>query len=79
MPAGAETDAHALALQPVSGAHQVVDAQHLVIDMLHAGTRGGEQGDAVVHPVDAQQRCGADAVADAGAQGLVWSRGPPSK
>lgn len=70
MPPRAEDDAHAALFQQVPGAHHVIEARHLVIDVLHAVPRRREQRHLVVDLVDAQQRRLADAVAHAGAEFL---------
>jgi hypothetical protein len=67
MAPGAEQDPHPALLQDVEGAHHVVDALDLVVDVLHAGEGRGEEGDLVMDLVDPQQRRYADAVADLGA------------
>ncbi|MCY1538586.1 hypothetical protein D9M68_741340 [compost metagenome] len=72
MPARPEGDGHTTLLQEVPGAHHVIDARDLEVDVLHADLVRGEQGDLVVHLVDAQQRAIADPVADPGAE----HRGP---
>ncbi len=52
--AGAPADIGALLLQPVDAAHHVVDAQHVIGDMVEAG-RPGQQRDAVMPLVAAQE------------------------
>ncbi|MNV64489.1 hypothetical protein D3C71_1571340 [compost metagenome] len=79
MPPGAEADRHVPFAQLIPGAHDVVDALDLMVDVLHARIRGREQRDLVMDLVDAQQRRLADAVADPGRQqarpeGLVAAR-----
>ena len=64
----AEDDAHALVLEPVVGAHHVVDRAHLEVHVLHARALRGEEGDLVVHLVDAQEGGVADPVAHPGAE-----------
>ncbi len=68
MPTGAELDGYAALAQQVIGPHDVVDAFHLMVDMLHARIGRREQRDLVMDLVDAQQRRIADAVADLRAQ-----------
>ena len=65
MPAGTEQDFDALFAQEVPGLHDVVDVLDLVVDVLDAGARRGEQRQRVVRGVDAQQRRIADPVGDA--------------
>ena len=65
MPPWSEPNGYALFTQGVPGAHEIVDACNLVIDMLNARERGRKEGDPVMYLVDSQQRCRSDPVAHA--------------
>ncbi len=55
MPAGAKQDFDALLAQKIPCAHDVIHVLDLVVDVLHAAMRGGEQRQRMVCGVDAQQ------------------------
>lgn len=65
MPPGSEPNGYPALTQGVPGAHEVVDALNLVIDMLNAGERGREESDPVMNLVDPKQRCRPGPVANA--------------
>ena len=52
MPAGAEADRNLALIEKVPGAHDIIDAVDLMVDMLHAGMIGREQGNAVMHLIE---------------------------
>ena len=64
MPARTEDDRHALLVQEIVGAHDVVVARDLMVDMLHPGLRRAHKRDRVMDRVDPHQRNVADPVAD---------------
>ncbi|MNG17068.1 hypothetical protein D3C84_1010260 [compost metagenome] len=66
MAARTKEDAYAPFNQEVIGTHQVIDGLHLMVDVLHAGMGGREQGDLVMDLVDTQQRRLANSVTDPG-------------
>lgn len=51
-----EDDRHPLLVQEIVGAHDVIAARQLMIDVLHAGLRRAHKRDRVVDRVDAHQR-----------------------
>src|SRR5690606_30840030 len=70
MATGPETDGYVALSHDVVSTHDVVNAFHLVIDMLHAWVRRREKRNLVVHFVYAQQGSIANTVTDLGPQQL---------
>src|SRR5262245_27722617 len=65
MAAGPKSDVHPALPEKVERAHNVVAGLDLMIDVLDAGTVGWKHRNRMMHLVDAQERCVANAVADA--------------
>src|SRR5258708_37755652 len=70
MPSGAECYRDAFFLQEMIGTHHVVAGLDLMVDMLDSVTVRWKQRDRMMHLIDAQQRCIADTVGDAGIASL---------
>src|SRR5882762_1974344 len=64
---GSKADGDTLFAQEVIRAHDVIDACHLMVDVLHAMTSRGKQRDLVMHFIDTQQWRLAYPVTDLGA------------